>query len=429
MRLTVPEIDCSEGFTPENDIFNRKQFSIQLENIIENSDDDNLVIALNDKWGNGKTTFLKMWEAEIAKSNNLSVVYFDAFQNDFQTDPFIAIASHIYAKIDDEDAKKKYLAATKKVASVLLKTTLKVGVSALTLGVVKGSDLEGVGSEISSAINDPLESYIEEKITQLDKENNTLEHFRCTLSEIAAEKKLVFIIDELDRARPNYSLELLERIKHVFNTKNIFFVLSTDKEQFMKVIQKTYGSIDANMYLNKFVHLWMSLPKNDSPERKSYILSKYINYINKRILSRDLNLQSSLDVLSYLLRVNKFSLRDAERCYSLLLLCNANVANGFKWEYQVGIAIAVFLKLKDETILTKIKERLITKEQLMEELGVTQLPEEESYHILLALNTEYLTREGYAKALRDGDQMIFRDGFGQQPLTITHAIELIYNFQ
>ncbi|MGM8790979.1 hypothetical protein ACS6K7_07015 [Enterobacter chuandaensis] len=26
-------------------------------------------------------------------------------------------------------------------------------------------------------------------------------------------------MDELDRARPNYSLELLERIKHVFNTK------------------------------------------------------------------------------------------------------------------------------------------------------------------------------------------------------------------
>lgn len=429
MRLTVPEIDCSEGFTPDNDIFNRKSFSIQLENIIENSDDDNLVIALNEKWGNGKTTFLKMWEAEISKHEKFSVVYFDAFQNDFQSDPFIAIASHIYAQIEDEDAKKKYLTATKKVASVLLKTTLKVGISALTLGVVKGSDFEDVGGEISSAINDPLENYIEEKITQLDKENNTLEHFRSTLSEIAADKKLIFIIDELDRARPNYSLELLERIKHVFNTKNIFFVLSTDKEQFMKVIQRTYGSIDANMYLNKFVHLWMSLPKSDSPETKSYILSKYINYINKKILSRNLNLQSSLDVLSYLLRVNKFSLRDAERCYSLLLLCNANVANGFKWEYQIGIAIAVFLKLKDETILTKIKERLITKEQLMEELGVTLLPEEENYHILLALNTEYLTREGYAKALREGDQMIFRDGFGQQPLTITHAIELIYNFQ
>lgn len=50
MRLTVPEIDCSEGFTTENDIFNRKKFSTQLENIIANSDDENLVIALNEKW-------------------------------------------------------------------------------------------------------------------------------------------------------------------------------------------------------------------------------------------------------------------------------------------------------------------------------------------------------------------------------------------
>jgi len=429
MRLTVPEIECDKGFTPENDIFNRKPFSIQLENIIENSDDDNLVIALNEKWGNGKTTFLKMWEAEISKHQKFNVVYFDAFQNDFQTDPFIAIASHIYAKIEDEDAKKKYLTATKKVASVLMKTTLKVGISALTLGVVKGSDFEELGDDISSAINDPLENYIEEKITQLDKENNTLEHFRCTLSEIAAGKKLIFIIDELDRARPNYSLELLERIKHVFNTKNIFFVLSTDKEQFMKVIQKTYGSIDANMYLNKFVHLWMSLPKNDSSERKSYALSKYINYINRKILSRDLSLQTSLDVLSYLLRVNKFSLRDAERCYSLLLLCNANVSNGYKWEYQVGVAIAVFLKLKNETILENIKDKSVTKQQLMEQLGITQLPEDDNYHILLAVNTEYLTREGYAKAVREGDQMIFRDDYGQQPLTISHAIDALYNIQ
>ncbi|HCP3615475.1 TPA: hypothetical protein ODM48_004123, partial [Escherichia coli] len=183
MRLTVPEIDCSEGFTTENDIFNRKRFSVQLENIIAHSDDENLVIALNEKWGNGKTTFLKMWEAEIIKNGNFNVVYFDAFQNDFQSDPFIAIASHIYSKIDDNELKDKYLSATKKVASVLLKTSLKIGISTLTLGAVKGSELESFGDDISSAINDPLEKYIEEKITQLDKENNTLEHFRSTLSD------------------------------------------------------------------------------------------------------------------------------------------------------------------------------------------------------------------------------------------------------
>lgn len=49
MRLTVPEIDCNDGFTVENDIFKRKSLSNQIENIISNCDDESLVIALNDK--------------------------------------------------------------------------------------------------------------------------------------------------------------------------------------------------------------------------------------------------------------------------------------------------------------------------------------------------------------------------------------------
>lgn len=428
MRLTVPEIDCSEGFTDENDIFNRKPFSLQLEKMIENSDDESFVIALNEKWGNGKTTFLKMWESEILKNDKFGVVYFDAFQNDFQADPFIAIASHIYSQIESADAKEKYLAATKKVATVLLKTTLKIGVSALTLGAVKGSELEGFGDDITSAINDPLEKYIEEKVTQLGKEKDTLEHFRSTLSEIAGDKKLIFIIDELDRARPNYSLELLERIKHVFNTKNIFFVLSIDKDQFMHVIQKTYGLIDANMYLNKFVHLWLSLPKNEQPEIERYALSKYINYINKKILNRNLNIETSLDTISYLLRINNFSLRDAERCYTLLLICNANMENGYKWEYQVGIALAVFLKLKNENLLKKIKDKIISKQDILSELGITDTVDKASYHIHMALNTEYMTSEEYANAMSENSQIVFRDNF-RQPLTINHAVNILYNIQ
>ena len=63
-------------------------------------------------------------EAEIIKDGKFNVVYFDAFQNDFQSDPFIAIASHIYAKIDNEKLKEKYL-CHQKVASVLLKHLLK----------------------------------------------------------------------------------------------------------------------------------------------------------------------------------------------------------------------------------------------------------------------------------------------------------------
>lgn len=72
------------------------------------------------------------------------MIYFDAFKNDFQSDPFIAISSHIYSIIDDPKLQSKYLDITKRVASILMKTTLKIGISALTLGAVKGTEFEGI---------------------------------------------------------------------------------------------------------------------------------------------------------------------------------------------------------------------------------------------------------------------------------------------
>ncbi|WP_419238755.1 P-loop NTPase fold protein [Photobacterium leiognathi subsp. mandapamensis] len=65
MRLTVPELQISddEGFTTEKDLFHRKQFGDRLYNLINNSD-ENMVLALDAQWGEGKSTFIKMWSGE-----------------------------------------------------------------------------------------------------------------------------------------------------------------------------------------------------------------------------------------------------------------------------------------------------------------------------------------------------------------------------
>lgn len=428
MRLTVPEIDCSEGFTQENDLFNRELFANKLEKLIEISQDENLVIAINDKWGNGKTTFLKMWESKIKKENKFKVVYFDAFKNDFQSDPFIAISSHIYSTIDDPKLKSKYLDVTKRVASVLMKTTLKVGISALTLGAVKGTELEDLGDDIKDGLNDPLQKFIEDKVTQLEQETKTLEHLRSTLNEVANDKKLIFIIDELDRARPDYCLELLERIKHVFNTENIYFILSVDKDQFQSVIKQNYGDIDANIYLNKFVHLWLSLPKADNKEMQSYTLEKYINYVNNKILTRQINLRASLTNLSYLLRVNNLSLRDAERCYSILLILNVKMDNGYRWEYEVGAAIVAFLKVRNDKLIKKHLAGTLTKEQLISEMNIGHdLNNDDEFHLHCAVNTEFMTKEEYNIAYKEDFQYIFRDI--RQLKVIYYFCQMLDNFE
>lgn len=428
MRLTVPAIDCSEGFTQENDLFNREQFAANLEKLIEISEDDNLVIAINDKWGNGKTTFLKMWESKIQKEQKFNVIYFDAFKNDFQSDPFIAISSHIYSIIDDPKLQSKYLDITKRVASILMKTTLKIGISALTLGAVKGTEFEGIGDDIKDGLNDPLQKFIEEKVTQLERETETIEHLRSTLNEIAHDKKLIFIIDELDRARPNYCLELLERIKHVFNTENIFFILSVDKEQFQSVIKQNYGDIDANIYLNKFVHLWLTLPKADNKQMQAYSLEKYINYVNNKILKRQINLRTSLTNLSYLLRVNNLSLRDAERCYSILLILNTKMDNGYRWEYEVGAAIVSFLKVKNESLIKKHLSGALTKEQLRIEMNLKkESSEDDEFHLHCALNTEFMTHDEFKAAYREDYLYFFRET--RQLKVIDYFCQMLDNFE
>ncbi|WP_273977791.1 P-loop NTPase fold protein [Vibrio parahaemolyticus] len=110
MRLTVPELQISddEGFSTEKDLFHRKQFGDQLYNLINNSD-ENLVLALDAQWGEGKSTFIKMWSGENRHKQELPLetIYFDAFENDYQKEPFLALASEIYELLEDKAESKK----------------------------------------------------------------------------------------------------------------------------------------------------------------------------------------------------------------------------------------------------------------------------------------------------------------------------------
>ena len=75
------------------------------------------------------------------------------------------------------------------------------------------------------------------------------------LKEIGKEKELplFILIDELDRCRPNYAIELLENIKHIFDIPGIVFIVATDSKQLSHSINAVYGSKFASeKYLKRF---------------------------------------------------------------------------------------------------------------------------------------------------------------------------------
>lgn len=66
-------------------------------------------------------------------------------------------------------------------------------------------------------------------------------------------ERLLVLIDELDRCKPTYAVQLLERIKHYLSNDRITFVFAINEEQLQHTIKAFYGDeFDAHRYLDRF---------------------------------------------------------------------------------------------------------------------------------------------------------------------------------
>lgn len=250
----------------------RKKYAHILTNVVENYP-DGFVLAINNKWGTGKSTFVKMWKQYLVKKD-FNTIYFNAWENDFEDNPLTAFIGELQIIKKREDDKfnsilKNAASITKNVAPALLKSVLKKYVDSDTL---------------VDAFTDTSKSVIEifeEDIKEYAQRKESITQFQKSLSEFVANnsngKPLVFIVDELDRCRPNYAVLLLEQIKHFFSVPNIVFVLSIDKIQLGNAICGVYGSekIDTDEYLRRFIDVEYSIPEPDKSQFITYLYDYY----------------------------------------------------------------------------------------------------------------------------------------------------------
>lgn len=50
--------------------------------------------------------------------------------------------------------------------------------------------------------------------------------------------KMLIIIDEIDRCKPTFAIELLENIKHFYDNERIVFIVGTNNKQLSSLVQK-----------------------------------------------------------------------------------------------------------------------------------------------------------------------------------------------
>ena len=147
----------------------------------------------------------------------------------------------------------------------MAKLVTKVGVKVGTAGVLD-LDKVNLGDYTEDTILDLAGKLGEFSIKEIVASKSIRTKFKEVMSEYQKEngKKIIFFIDELDRCRPTFAIELLEVIKHLFNIDNCIFIISIDKEQLSHSVSTIYGqNMDTIGYLRRFFDLDYRLPKLD----------------------------------------------------------------------------------------------------------------------------------------------------------------------
>ena len=263
--LTVPttEPEPSAEDPWSDDLLNRSSLATNITNFIR-SQREPLVISLHGSWGSGKTFFLRRWVQSL-KDDQFPTFYYNAWEDDYAPAPLIPILTKL-----EETTKGK---ASRRLRKAALPFLLDV-----TTGVFKtktGVDLRQYGFDpVSLLKDDAVFKAYRDHATHRNELRKALASLAGSASA-APDRPTVCVIDELDRCRPTFAIELLETTKHVFNVPGLVFLLALNRSELAHSVKSVYGEIDADTYLRRFFDVHLDLPIADTTPYSHALLARF----------------------------------------------------------------------------------------------------------------------------------------------------------
>ena len=264
LRHEIPELDTksTDSIWSDDASGKLKEYADFLTtNLLAN--ERNFVLNINGDWGSGKTFFIERWIAEL-ENQACTVIRFNAWENDCSDDPFISLAASIIEKCEERHKSLICTGELKKVATNLL--------DLLAYGFFSYHGCAGIYDKSKEILNDACKSNTPISQTIIDRALEKIKitkKFKEVLEDFAekviqqSEKPMLVFIDELDRCRPSYAIELLERVKHLFNVNGIKFVIVSATKELCESIRGIYGAgFNSESYLQRFFDQTFNLPLN-----------------------------------------------------------------------------------------------------------------------------------------------------------------------
>jgi hypothetical protein len=276
-------------------------------------------MVINGNWGTGKTEFCKKLINLIDESESYSkykTVYINAFQAEYANDPIMTLLSAVLKIMPTEKEKKDLRQKIMPILRLAGKTFAKAGVSWLLRDNME--DLTGSFSEI---LNDKSDEFIDRSIELLIKDHAEVESGIITLKKLlndsSKKNPIVIFIDEIDRCRPDFALDILEKIKHIFDVDGIQFVFVANINELISSINHIYGkTLDAQRYLDKFLKFNFTLPDlfKDQSDGFHASVAHFQTFIEKLPSNKlfPAAYTQELEFVKTLIVSNRLSLREVE---------------------------------------------------------------------------------------------------------------------
>ena len=323
------------GHLRNDTILRNNQLSMLVK--LLNSLKENTVLAIDGAWGSGKTVFVKQL---LMLSDNAiqdyghntldktaidflrerqKIFYFNAWEYDYLGDALSAMLLKLIA--DDNES--------------LPLTLIKKTISAIDIS----AGLKYATHDFIDFDRADLIKAVKDQVNRHDAVNEFLNKLK------GDSERLIFVIDELDRCRPSFAVELLEVVKHYFMRDDVTFIITTNVNQLSHTIKKYYGSdFDGYAYLNKFFDFIFSLRKVNIEQYTRSVLDWTVDYTVAGGVARD--------AIEYY----GFEMREINSYYSSLQLVNRFLTRNNNWRKDqyptqlVFVPLALALKIKNDSL-------------------------------------------------------------------------------
>jgi hypothetical protein len=283
------------------DMLNNRAIAKTVAELILECDDRPISIGVHGDWGAGKSSILAMVEDDLSEQKDgIECIRFNGWKHQGFEDAKIALMSAIVSELVEKrkpsekakDILKKlwkninWLSVAKAAGGVAFSAATgipPIGLLSNLMENLKGSVADK--EKVSNAIESVGEYLTDAKVFEDNSMAKEFSEFHKYFEELLKEskiKKLVVLIDDLDRCLPNVTIETLEAVRLFMFSKSTAFVIAADEAMIEYAVRNHFPDLPddgdirtgfeySKRYLEKLIQVPFRIPALGEIESGMYI--------------------------------------------------------------------------------------------------------------------------------------------------------------